>query len=365
MKKIDAHLMKSDEEFAKLGLKKRDIALWEDGLRTSGKFGEYEWWYSDIKLAGGGSLVIVYYTAPLTAMVNGFEPNITFNLNLPDGTEIKKAVKYSPADATFSKEKCDVRMKQNYIVGDLRNYSIHFEHEEIVCDVELNGTTPSWRPHTGMIDFGGKNYFAWIPSIPEAQAKIDLKIGDERLELEGTGYHDHNWGDVGMFWLMHHWYWGRAKIGPYQVISSYITAKEKFGYEHFRVFMLARDGQLLGDKGECIKYTQEEPAFDEATKKHYFKKLTYDYDDGEQHYKIVYEADDIIERMSIEDSKTMDAAKTNAFSRILMKLVGIEPAYMRFVGNASIEKIENGEVVEKHTSPALWELMYFGKDADV
>jgi len=44
------------------------------------------------------------------------------------------------------------------------------------------------------------------------------------------------------------------------------------------------------------------------------------------------------------------------------KLIGFEGSYLRFEGSATIEKIENGEVVESVTEEsAVWELMYFGK----
>ena len=42
-------------------------------------------------------------------------------------------------------------------------------------------------------------------------------------------------------------------------------------------------------------------------------------------------------------------------------MIGFDGGYLRFEGTASIEKIENGEIVEKFSDPAVWELMYFGK----
>ena len=60
-----------------------------------------------------------------------------------------------------------------------------------------------------------------------------------------------------MFWVMHHWYWGRAKIGDYQVISSYITAHKPYGYEHFPIFLLLgvapqSVGKSLLTLGDCV-----------------------------------------------------------------------------------------------------------------
>lgn len=43
-------------------------------------------------------------------------------------------------------------------------------------------------------------------------------------------------------------------------------------------------------------------------------------------------------------------------------MIGFEGSYLRFEGEAIIERIENNEVVEKVVeNSAVWELMYFGK----
>jgi len=42
-------------------------------------------------------------------------------------------------------------------------------------------------------------------------------------------------------------------------------------------------------------------------------------------------------------------------------LIGFDGSYLRFEGSATVDKIENGVVVESVTEPsAVWELMYFG-----
>ena len=46
---------------------------------------------------------------------------------------------------------------------------------------------------------------------------------------------------------------------------------------------------------------------------------------------------------------------------VLARLAGFDGGYLRFEGEASIERLEGGSAVEKVTEPAVWELMYFGK----
>ena len=48
--------------------------------------------------------------------------------------------------------------------------------------------------------------------------------------------------------------------------------------------------------------------------------------------------------------------------RFFAKLAGFEGSYLRFEGSATIERLENGNIVESVTEEsAVWELMYFGK----
>ena len=48
-----------------------------------------------------------------------------------------------------------------------------------------------------------------------------------------------------MILLMNDWYWGRAKIGDYVVVSAYIYANKKDGYKATPVFMLAKNGKII------------------------------------------------------------------------------------------------------------------------
>lgn len=360
-----ARLAKREEDHRYLGRRTDGVMPWEDGLHTQGRFGEYEWWYFDGKMSDGSSLVIIFYSQPVTAGKAGFAPSMSLSFTRPDGTHFQDSRGFSMEYCSFARSSCSVKMGRSFCEGDLKNYRIHYETDRATADVTLKGNIPSWRPGTGHILFGKKDYFAWLPSVPEGNMEATVTIGEETYTLTGTGYHDHNWGNKGMFWLMHHWYWGRAKIGPYTVISSYITAGEKYGYEHFPVFLLAKEGSVLGENGDCVAYTQTDPEFDPVTKKHFYKTLVYDYDDGKGRYRITYKQENIIEYFTLNDSKESVQAKSSGALRTLVRMAKLDPGYIRVTGTATLEKLENGTVAERYEAPAIWELMYFGADADV
>ncbi|MGN1140407.1 MAG: hypothetical protein ACI4TF_04335 [Oliverpabstia sp.] len=354
--KMKARLWDRTEEYQKLGMKPGAPEVWEDGVRTDGKKGEYEWWYFDSKLNDGSNLVIVFYTTPMVNSEGHYAPYATLNMTFPDGTEVKDRFDPKEGDFSFAKDHCCAQIGKCLFEGDLHDYTIHYESEKVTVDVTLSGNVPAWRTGTGHIFFGEKDYFAWIPAVPEGNVEVVYTDRERTGTFSGTGYHDHNWGNTAMFNLMHHWYWGRCKVGDYQIISSFITAEKKYDYAHFTVFMMAKDGEIISENDILPKYEEKDLTYDEVTGKHYFKNLVYDYDDGGKHYRVTYQAENLLEK---------DVMVKKAVLRGLMRLKGLNPTYNRFTGTAVVERIENEKIVEKVSAPALWELMYFGLDKQV
>lgn len=347
-----------DSHYSSMGLTRNKIEIWEDGLRTDGSKGTYEWWYYDSHFPDGTILVIIFYTKMPTDVDGSVKPMATVELTLPDGTKYTDKVEVSINNSSFATNECNVRLGNNFFMGDLHHYDIYFEGESINAKVSLDGTVPAWRSQTGSIFFGDKEeyYFAWLPAIPEGTAIADVIYNGTKIHLEGTGYHDHNWGNTSMLKLMHHWYWGRAKIGDYKVISSWITGEKNYGYKDFDVFMLAKDNEIIGDNSNhTLKFMPEDEYIDEYTGKPVYKRVIYEYvtPKGET-YRIIYEREHDIARNNFIDS-------LSGIKKFGAKLIGFSGSYIRFAGTATIERLENGKVVEHVSEPAVWELMYFGK----
>ena len=157
MKVLPATLGASDEHYRRLGLSRSQIELWEDGMRTEGGPGTYEWWYFDAYLTDGSKLAITFRTKPIVDVGKPLDPWIDFNLDRADGTSVVKHPHVKPEQFAASKEICDVVMGSNTFKGDLHTYSIHVEIEGMVVDVSLTGTTPAWRPQTGCLFFGERD----------------------------------------------------------------------------------------------------------------------------------------------------------------------------------------------------------------
>ena len=347
-----------DAHYSKMGLKRGVVEVWEDGLRTSGGPGTYEWWYNDAHFPDGSVLVMIFYTKLPVDVSGNMRPQVTLELTLPDGRKITDEVFAAVEDSHYSTEGCDVKIGSSWIKGDLNRYEMEFHGSQIDARVTLEGNVPAWRSQTGSILFGNneEEYFAWLPAVPEGKAVADVSLDGKELHLEGSGYHDHNWGNAIMLKLMHHWYWGRAKIGDYNVISAWITAEKKYGYRDFDVFMLAKDGRIIGDNSNhTLKFLPTDEYVDGFTGKPVYNKVVYEYEteSGEQ-YRITYDR-----RSDIAANNFIDLL--SGIKKLGARLIGFSGSYLRVEGIATVERIEDGRAVESVSEPAVWELMYFGK----
>ncbi|WP_423463645.1 lipocalin-like domain-containing protein [Promicromonospora sp. MS192] len=352
---VPARLGSTPEDYARLGIAPGHIEPREDGMRTDGSAGTYEWWYFDAHLADGAKLVVVFFTKQFTDLKKSLDPTIRIDLTLPDGTAIQKLVEFDPEAFSASTEACDVRIGDNVFAGDLHRYTIRATLEDVEVDIALTGQVPAWRPETGYWNFGDDgDYFAWLPSVPQGAVDVTYSAGGRAVTTSGVGYHDHNWGNASMLDLMHHWYWARGAAGPYSVIASYITAEKRYGYAELPVFMLVRDGQLIGDDGAKVTFEELGRYTDQHTGKPVGNVTRYTYTDGDERYVVTYNR-----HHDLTASKFVD--NLEGPKKAAAKLARFDGAYLRFTGEMRVERYKAGQLVESHAADALWELMYFGK----
>jgi len=354
--KILARTADRPEDYKKLGIEPKTIALWEDGMRTDGNKGSYEWWYFDSHLHDGSSVVIVFFTKSLMSPGNPLEPYVSVEINRPGTQTIHKEIHVVPIEFKASKEKCDVNIGGNYFRGDLQNYQIHVTDGDFALDVNLKAQVPSWRPSSGHMYFGERDQylFAWLPSVPQGEVALDLKIGDKSEHLTGIGYHDHNWGNIAMLKLINHWYWGRAQAGEYSIVSSYITAEKAYGNTKLPIFMLAKGGKIIADDASKVTFSLIDEFVDKKSGKPVANTVIYEYKNGIERYKVTYHRE-----QTIVDAALIDNVK--GIKHTLGKLAGFNGSYLRFTGNVRLEHYVDDKKTEDVSDPGIWELMYFGK----
>jgi hypothetical protein len=346
----------SDADYARLGLLRDDIRPWEDGARTDDRPGSYEWWYFDAHLEDGAKLVVVFMDKDLATPQKPLEPTIRLNLDLPDGRRFEKLVTFDPSTWSSATDRADVRIGANRFSGDLQTYRINATVEEIAVDITLERQVRSWRPETGYMLFGeDRNLeFAWLPSVPQGRVVARYRIGDERHQTTGIGYHDHNWGNVGMMEVIHDWYWARGQAGPYSVIASYITAHEKYDYTPIPIFMLAKDGVIIGDDPSLLTFETLGTYTDSVTRKPVANITRYTYGTDKERYVVTFNRHRDLSRDRMIDG-------LHGVKRAAAELLRFDGAYLRFSGEIRVEHYLGAEIVDQSVSEdAIWELMYFG-----
>jgi hypothetical protein len=345
----------SPSDYERLGLSRTTIAPWEDGKRTDDSVGTYEWWYFDAHLADGAKLVVTFMNKDIAEPQKSLAPLLRLNLDLPDGRHFEKLVHFPPSRWSAAKDHADVHLGNNRFTGDLHRYRIEATADEISVDVTLTGEVPPWRPSTGYMLFGADRSmeFAWLPSVPQGAVTVSYSIGGERHDTTGVGYHDHNWGNVGLMKVVHDWYWARGQAGPFTVIASYITASEQFGFEPIPIFMLARDNVLVGDDPGKVAFEREGIYIDQKTGKPVAATTRYTYLDGDDRYVVSF-----TRNHDLSLNRMADALK--GIKRIAARLVRFDGAYLRFTGELQVSHYHAGKLSETYKDEAIWELMYFG-----
>ena len=314
----------------------------------------HERWYFDFSLDDGSTLVVVFLTKDFTRPRAPLSPVVTFSFDSPDGTTVSRAVTANAADFSAARDRCDVRIGTCTAAGDLCDYRVHYEDDEVRADLRLHGTVPSWRPGTGYALFDEERFFAWLPSVPRGTVEGTVTIGGAARAVAGVGYHDHNWGNAALPGLVHDWYWGRARIGDFTVIASFITATDRYRGVCLPVFMVARGGAIVADDASKVRFSASDVFTDPLTGKPVAGVLVYEYDDGTSRCRITFRRRADLVRTRFVDMLT-------GFTRFLARLACFDGAYLRFGGTVTLERFDGGRVAETVSqNAAVWELMYFG-----
>ena len=352
-----AELASSDAQYARLGLKRGNVEIHEDGTNTNGADGTYEWWYFDAVLEDDSNVVVTFYIR------NPFNPDVplapfaTLEWTKPDGTVINERVTAGAGGFSAAEDSCDVRINDCSFVGDLSEYEIIFKNENIEASIQLVSNTKAWRPETGYRLYGEneESFAAWLCAVPDGEVKVNIKTNEEDVSLSGSGYHDHNWGNSPIWEMQNNWYWGRAKTDSYVFIAFDVITAEEYGFKEFPCLMLAKDGEILIGEVEDVTFSKEDEFVDGKTGITIANKLIYNYDDGKRTFRVTFEREN-----TILDTSTVRALSEDQKKEVAA--LGYKMNYYRFTGTATLEIFDGETLLEKETTDdAIWELMYPGQ----
>ena len=328
--------------YDRLGLTNGVIQYWEDGLRTAATDGTFEWWYFDAHLDDGSTVTAEFHTKPLYVSPNApLTPFVLFTLTDKDGTRTDRTYLGDPVQFAASESDCDVTIGRNTFRRGAEGYAIHVEIGHLVGDFRLRPEVPPWRPETGHVFFGEReeHYIAWLPVVARGVAEAVITIDGKTERLHGTGYHDHNWGNIAPRKVLDHWYWGRARIGDYTVVTLNFVSHDKYDNARLPALMVAKDGQIIASVvgAERIAFTGGDIVSHSETAVPVARRLEYRVDDGDAEFLVMFE--------HRRDAFTLD--------------FGAAGAYLRFTGDVTLEH-RSVDQATTASGQTLWELLYLG-----
>jgi hypothetical protein len=235
------HVAATPADFAALGIGQK-VAIWEDGRRTPKSANTFEWWYFD-GLLDDGTVVVVWFGD--NWFYGSHNRAVTLELT-PPGKPTRRVMRTFEEAGSFSSDSADIKIGPHQFKGDLDTYFIHVDPTEtggVGCDLTLRRRVASYRPATGYIE-AGKQFFAWLIPVPEGAVTGTLTADGVTRQVTGSGYHDHNWGNVSPAKLFDSWWWGRGRSGEHTIIASEIHGKSAVGGTSIPLFFIGDEHQV-------------------------------------------------------------------------------------------------------------------------
>ena len=352
-----ARLARDEADYTRFGIEKGNPQPFEDGIRTHGGRGTFEWWYTDANFEDGTTVVVIFFTKNYFDAAGPAWPTVDFEIVEADGTRTNVFVQgRKGAGINARKDICDVRAEGCHIRYEDGNYVVHYEGHGIVYDAVMKPKMPMWRPDTGIFLYGegqDEKQYGWFVAQPEAEVDARLQMGGVTRELHGRGYHDHNWGDADLGKLMNHWYWGRAHVGPYNIIACDIITEKEYGYKRLPLFMLAKDGEILSDDCSITQVERAETHFHPFSGKFMDDILVYTQPvSPDEVYTVKFHRTHDYNNRSLLEV-------VSPFKRKLAQMMGLNPSYIRVAGDVSITE-RHGADTTSVEAPGLWEQYFTG-----
>lgn len=358
--RMNARFADEIKDYQRFGIAK-EPSYSEDGMRTHGGKGSFEWWYTDATFKDGTAVVVIFFTKNYFDEPGPAWPTVDFEVVDPSGKRTNVWT-HDTKGTTIkaAKDVCNIRIDQCFLRYEDGAYHVHYEDHGIVYNAVMKSKLPMWRPGAGYWTFGegtpDEKLFAWFVAQPDAEVEATLTINGKTQHLQnGQGYHDHNWGDVSIEKILNHWYWGRAHVGPYTIIANDIIVEEKYGYKRLPVFMIARDGEILSDNARLTTVERDGTHIHPVSGKFMDDHLVYTQKENEH------------ERFRVEFIREGDYNQRSllevvpAWKRVLAKIAGMNPTYIRVKGTVAVEHVKGAEK-ESFSAPGLWEQYFTGSN---
>ncbi len=290
--------------------------------------GNAEWWYFDAHLDNGYFVVGFFRAKHERTGKTGVEITI-YN---PQGKKIQKIYDYKQSDLMVSKKNANLRIGNNYIKVDYSNekfptYEISLDEREYGLNLFYKAKVQGWMPGKGYTEFSNKGHFGWCVALPKAEVEGTITVDNNNISVKGIGYHDHNWLNFNLAFVVDYWYWGRIYSDTFTIIFAYIKCNKKMENFPIHVLMVAKDENVIMSTGE-YELIAEDFQFNEKANNKYPRVLKFKISD-QQHVSL--EVKNIIDA----DNLLFEMGPILRF--IVRRILKLKPGYFRLNSEFNID----------------------------
>lgn len=204
----------------------------------------YEWWYFDMSFSNGYHMVITFHYRNL--FLKPMIPSLQFFIYRPDGTRIDRYAICDPGEISANPDYCDVRMGESWVRDFGEHYELYIRIKDDGARLILKNLVPPWKTGSG---FNYKNEDAalvagWVVPMPHAHVEGELFIKGDTVAVEGSAYHDHNWGNFHCYRTFKSWYWGRIHSDRYTVDYAKVIPRDERA-PFVTPLLIARENEII------------------------------------------------------------------------------------------------------------------------
>lgn len=204
----------------------------------------YEWWYFDASFTNDYHIVLTWHYR--NVFLRPMLPSIQVFIYRPDGAKIERMALSDPKDISAFPDYCHVKMGDSWArdMGD--HYEIHMKIQGVGARLNFKNVVPPWKPGLGFNykDEDHGRIAGWVVPVPQAKVEGELYIDDQTIQVQGSGYHDHNWGNFPYHEITRGWYWGRVHNDKFTVDYGWVLPRKPEA-PILGALLLARENEII------------------------------------------------------------------------------------------------------------------------
>ncbi|MBU2549892.1 MAG: hypothetical protein KKB20_15870 [Proteobacteria bacterium] len=185
----------------------------------------YEWWYFDASFTNNYHIVLTWHYR--NVFLRPMVPSIQLFIYQPDGTKVERMTLAAPDQISAFPDYCDVKMGKSWVrdMGD--RYELYMKIKGVGARLTFRNVVPPWKPGQGFNykDEDNGRIAGWVVPVPQARVEGDLYLDGQTMPVEGSGYHDHNWGNFPYYEITRGWYWGRVHNDKFTVDYGWVLPR--------------------------------------------------------------------------------------------------------------------------------------------